>query len=688
MSLVSNASFTFRQNLPLLDSMNNVASFYLFAAKGTPWPNDTIPPSVDNSVALNEYQILNELLFGKFVENYPSGIVPMTTRYDWVSGTVYSRYDDKDETLFEKPFFVLTSETGNYHVFKCLDNNGGAPSLYQPKLTETSASDEYYSTADGYQWKYMYSFDTFSFSRFATSSYIPVIANNDVTSNSVSGSIETYIIDNPGGNYNSTTNGYFTDISVGGNNQFFSLQGSDTTVITTSPNTFIVGETLSQTYGNSTVTGIISSQTTTPSKTVLSVSAVNGIFNNSNVVVGLTSSSIGSVYDTSSPTVSSNSNFYNGCTLYISSGTGSGQLNTIEEYVVVGNARRVLLKDQFAIQPDFTSKYVISPRVEIVGDGSNAAAISIIDPNTKQLSKIQIIDKGRDYTYANVAVYGNTGSTQSNSNNAIVRAVMSPRGGHGSDVYKELSATYLCYSTTFVDTESGKIPGTGSTYRRIGVLTNPLFANVTLTYSYNVDPNFPLSSDVIISGSNSGAEGFVTNKNSLTNTVSLTNVNGVFLSNDILSARYSNGQIIEDGSSNAVVVSVAGQSTTFDNRTLLICSSSSLTGGVFSVNDKIVQTTLGVDSAYAIIQDIQTSGSDTYIYLSEVKGTFQNSDTGTSTYQYIYDDATRQTRIRVDDIVAPDLVPYTGNILYVENIVPVIRSDVQEETVKIVVGFT
>lgn len=686
MSLTSNANFTLRRNIWIVASDAAVGQFYTFTSRARPWPNDNNPPTLDNSVNLLERQIHNEMIFGKFVPQ--SGLSLMTKRYDWTSGTVYEMYDDQDPDLFNKNFFVLTQEGGAYHVFKCLNNNGGIPSLYQPLLSETAADDVYYSTADGYQWKYMYSFDVNTYNTFATPSYIPVTPNTAVTSNAVNGSIETYRIESPGGNYNSYTNGYFTEVAVGGNTQFFGIQGSDTTILSISPNTFSIGETVTQAYAGTLANGTVASQSSNSTVSFLTLRNVNGVFSaGANVITGIESSKTAVVYDESSPEVSSNNNFYNGCSLYISSGTGAGQVGQISQYVVVGNARRVLLSNAFPVTPDFTSRYIISPRVSVSGDGTGASALSIIDPTTKRLKDIRVINGGSGYTYANVQIFGNTGSTSLASNNAVVRPIFSPRGGHGADPYSELSSTFLCYSSKFSNTESGKIPGTGSTYRRVGILTNPLYANVALTYTYTVDPSFPIASNVTVTGSLSGATGTLSDIDALANTINLTAVAGIFTSGDVLTAKYSNGTVIVPASSNVVVDTVTGQGNVFDARTCLICASATLTGGSFSINDEIVQTEAGIDTAYGLIQDIQTSGSNTYIYLTEVKGNFQASDIGTSTYKYIYDDATRQVRIEVDEIIQPDLIPYTGEILYVENIEPVTRNSLQSETVKLILGF-
>jgi hypothetical protein len=658
---------------------NNANSYYTFAAKATPWPNDTIPPNIDNSVATIEQTINSEMLFGKYIPDGYSNL--MTNRYDWTSGTVYAAYDDQDVDLFTKQFFVLTNEAGGYHVFKCLNNNNGAASTQQPLLSETAADDVYYSTADNYQWKYMYSFNTTSYDRFATSSYIPVLANTYVAANAVSGAIETYKIVSPGGNYNSYTNGYFTDIAVGGNTQYFGIQGTDTTILTVSSNTYTIGETITQLYGGVTANGVLVSYTTANSTAVLlTLKNVNNIFSPTlNTISGGTSGKISTVSDVTSPDVSSNNGFYTGCSLYIIAGTGAGQVGTIAEYLVIGNTRRVLLANSFATLPDLSSKYIISPRVSITGDGTGAAALSIIDPNTKQLTDIRVIDRGSGYTYANVAVFGNTGSTAIASNNAVVRAILPPRGGHGYEAESELNATFLCYSTTFVNTESGKLPGTGSKYRRVGLIVNPQYSNVLVSYTNTYATAF--SAGQKVTGSISNARGIINASYTANTTLKLSNTVGVFQSGDVLTTNTTNSSI------NAVATTVTGAPSVFDNRTQLICPSATLVGGTFSIGQKIVQVDGGVDLGYAYIQDLQTSGANTYIYLTEVKGYFQSSDTPTNTYKYIYDDATRQVRIEVDTIIQSDIVPYTGDVLYVENIEPVTRNSTQSETVKLIYGF-
>ena len=161
---------------PFKDVSNG--QYYVFAAKHTPWANASVA-SITDSVKETEYTIFEEMIFGKTIT--PDDVKPMVDRYDWTSGTVYSKYDDQDANLFTKNFFVMYPEGGSYHVFKCIDNNGSAQSTSPPLFSQTSADDTDYMTADGYRWKYMYSISSSEYSKFATSFYIPLIPNTYTT---------------------------------------------------------------------------------------------------------------------------------------------------------------------------------------------------------------------------------------------------------------------------------------------------------------------------------------------------------------------------------------------------------------------------------------------------------------------------------------------------------------------------
>lgn len=205
-------------------------TYYVFAGKATPFPNSDDYTSVnliDNEKT--SVEAYREMLFGKKVAN--TDVAILATRYDWVANTVYSPYSD-DVDLFNLKYYTVVNESNTYHVYKCLDNNGGAPSTQQPTFSDTAANDVYYSTSDGYQWKYMSTITAALFNKFADPLHIPLIVNANVAGNAVSGAIDTIKVDNGGANYNNYLSGIFNagDIRVGGLDTVYNVNSTGSTV--------------------------------------------------------------------------------------------------------------------------------------------------------------------------------------------------------------------------------------------------------------------------------------------------------------------------------------------------------------------------------------------------------------------------------------------------------------------------
>lgn len=168
-------------------------SYYVFAGRALPWPNDSTPPVANDSVEQTSLSVYKDLLFGKLVAN--SDVQALIPRYDWTSNTVYSAYDQNDAALYDKNFYVVNDQ---FQVYKCIFNNGGRPSTVQPRLTSASGT---FNTADGYIWKYMYTVDSAANTKFTSASYIPVDTNANVSGNAVSGTIDAYKLTSSGNGY-------------------------------------------------------------------------------------------------------------------------------------------------------------------------------------------------------------------------------------------------------------------------------------------------------------------------------------------------------------------------------------------------------------------------------------------------------------------------------------------------------
>ena len=92
-----------------------------------------------------------------------SHVVP---RYTWAADTSYHAWDSDDGSIFDKKFYIVTSE---FKVYKCI-KAGGSVSTVQPTQTLTDPTAE----SDGYIWKYMYTISVADAEKFLTNSYMPV----------------------------------------------------------------------------------------------------------------------------------------------------------------------------------------------------------------------------------------------------------------------------------------------------------------------------------------------------------------------------------------------------------------------------------------------------------------------------------------------------------------------------------
>tara|TARA_B100000927_G_C16473904_1_gene472626 strand:+ start:1898 stop:3487 length:1590 start_codon:yes stop_codon:yes gene_type:complete len=92
-------------------------------------------------------------------------IAHVVPRHTWASGRSYVEWDSNDADIFDKAFYVVTSE---FKVYKCIKAGGGASSI-QPTQTLTDPTAE----SDGYTWKYMYTISVADSEKFLTNSFMP-----------------------------------------------------------------------------------------------------------------------------------------------------------------------------------------------------------------------------------------------------------------------------------------------------------------------------------------------------------------------------------------------------------------------------------------------------------------------------------------------------------------------------------
>jgi hypothetical protein len=203
---------------------------------------------------------------------------------------------------------------------------------------------------------------------------------------------------------------------------------------------------------------------------------------------------------------------YVGSGLFISEGAASGQLRKIVKYWGANNT--LIVNSAFTVTPNTTSRYVISPLVTIRGDsgGTSASRATAYVSNTYngQVRKITMINYGRSYSTANVAITANS----SFGFGAAAHPIISPLGGHGSDPVDELYGTTVMVNVRTIGAESNTFT-TNNDFRIIGLLGNPLLANGSYANGSVIDQstrinvelvNGDFRADELITGQTSGAK--------------------------------------------------------------------------------------------------------------------------------------------------------------------------------------
>ena len=174
--------------------------------------------------------------------------------------------------------------------------------------------------------------------------------------------------------------------------------------------------------------------------------------------------------------------YYNGCYLYIANGTGIGQYSKINSYVVNSTVKAIILETSLETPPQSDSFYEITPGVNIIGDGTqavNAVARAIVNTAGNTIQRVEMLNLGTGYKYAIANVIANP--VVGVAANAALRPIYSPHGGHGYDAAAELGSTRVGFSLKFSNTDIG-VPLTNE-YRTLGIIKDPLFANVTINFS-------------------------------------------------------------------------------------------------------------------------------------------------------------------------------------------------------------
>ncbi len=396
---------------------------FVYAARHIPYTgSDDVVPSLDDSHQKTVTDVYNNMIFAKRVSKV-NDITHMIPKVMWSANTVYDMYSHDDGLLYNKDFYVVSDEGTKYDVYKCLYNAKGANSTIKPSTVSNTA----FETGDQYVWKYMYTISSSNWNKFATNSYVPVIANSQVAEAAVPGQIDVITVEKAGKRYdNYIANGVFAtgDIKVGGVDTFYGVKDT------------------------------------------------------------------ASGYD----------EYYTGCVLMIKSGALAGKYRRIVGYVGTSEKKTIILDKPFDTLPVIGVTYDIYPYVYVFGDSSEtigAEAFARIDSDSSNsVSSIEILQPGAGYRSA-VAFVGVSPTTYpitsnsglilppnlitggTNFEEAELKVIIPPVGGHGSDPFNELYADRVCVYSKFSNTEQGMI-STDNDFRQVGIISNPRLNNIDL----------------------------------------------------------------------------------------------------------------------------------------------------------------------------------------------------------------
>ena len=204
--------------------------------------------------------------------------------------------------------------------------------------------------------------------------------------------------------------------------------------------------------------------------------AVAGSLEHIDVTNGGTSykSAVGTAQSGSATTIvldsgeNATNDYYNGMTIYITAGTGSGQLRTITDYV--GSTKTVTISAAWGSGQvaNNTSVYSIAPAVTVTASGgSGTGAIARVSSVTGGvIKKISMITIGSGYRFATAAVSGGGGS------NAVIVPRISPPGGHGKNAVSELGGAFVMLNARLIGNEGSDFP-VGDDFRKVHLLANP-----------------------------------------------------------------------------------------------------------------------------------------------------------------------------------------------------------------------
>jgi hypothetical protein len=159
----------------IIDDVTDVAqTYYIGIGRSEEWNSTDVAPTAANTV-VEERNFRLSMQSIKKAEDV-SYVIP---RYNWVSGTSYSAYDNDQAGYPENAYYVKTEENA---VYICLEQGRNAvgeevTSTVKPSGVATTP----FRTADGYVWKFLFTVGAAMANSYLSANYMPVRILDSVT---------------------------------------------------------------------------------------------------------------------------------------------------------------------------------------------------------------------------------------------------------------------------------------------------------------------------------------------------------------------------------------------------------------------------------------------------------------------------------------------------------------------------
>lgn len=362
-------------------------------------------------------QFLENTVFGKKVLGSDTKF--MIKYHPWQKDQVYVQYDDQKDMTDEKFYSVVgptNNDTGDYRVFKCLFNNNDGKSTAPPNWNPFTEG-QIYRTADNYVWKFMYAITPSEFEAYNAVGFIPLAAD---------------VVINP-------------DPNADANNVVYGSEISD-----------IFVENPVDNAGYPSISGFLMAAPSNDGTLTVRATGINQI-----------------------------KNFYTGMSIYVTNPDGGpSNLYVITSYEFQIGVQYGKIGVEGTPLADGVlngSTFTIVPTCVIKGDGTGAKALpNVINGN---ISSLLILEQGSGYTNVTASITDPTFDFDpedpiSIDVRAILRPVLSPKGGHGWNMIDEMHCRHILLYGYITEANNNRI-GATNTYSHLGVIKNPEFLSAS-----------------------------------------------------------------------------------------------------------------------------------------------------------------------------------------------------------------